>query len=105
MGKMVRIPAFAELIRALREGESISRTQRIPFSDGETNDTTGRVAKLRNTVNQSVSKARQDGSNFKVESGALITDDYSAMLIVVSVTRLGDDGGIVGEPDDEEMDI
>lgn len=107
MAKRIRIPAFAELVRALRPDESMSRTQRLPLNDDEPTDGKEALARLRNQVNQAVSKARRDdGSNFKVESGAFITDDYTAMIVTVAVTRLsGVAAASYQGEDDEEMDI
>ena len=98
MAKSENTLTFPSLVRSLAEGESTSRTKRVPVAGKEARDLNGVLAKLRNVVNQAVSKVRKeiDGSNFRVESGICLTDDKSAHLCVVSVTRFDAD---------EEVDI
>jgi hypothetical protein len=98
MAKTAINTSFPSLVKALTEGESTSRLRRVDVGTKEARDLNAVLGKLRNVVNQAVSKVRRDveGSNFRVESGICLTDDRSAHLCVVSVTRFDAD---------EEVDI
>jgi len=90
--------SFPALLKGLEEGESAGRIIRQPIEIGAS-DLNATLAKLRNQVNNAVSKARREipGSNFRVESGITLTDDNTAHLCVISVTRFDANG----DPDEE----
>ncbi len=80
--------SFPASVKALAIGESVSKSKRVPVGSKEARDLAGVLAKLRNVCNQAVSKVRSEtGSNFRVESGICLTDDKSAHLATVAVTR------------------
>lgn len=94
-------PSLPALVAALGRGESASKTRRVAVTDPEAKDLNAVMSKLRNTVNQAVVKAKKQGSNFRVESGAILTDDKSAFLCTVAVTRLD---GKKPKPDNDDND-
>jgi hypothetical protein len=87
------------LIKALGEGDTYSRSKRVPVGSKEAKDLNVVIGKLRNVVNQCVSRLRKEtGSNFRVESGIALTSDNTAHICIVAVTRMDDE-------DNEEVDI
>lgn len=80
------IPSFNAQLRELTKGRSVARVERLPLEDASTiNDT---LHRMRRTTNAAVSRIREStGSNFRVESGAMLTYEGDAVLAVVSVTR------------------
>jgi hypothetical protein len=98
MKKIKEAISTPQLIASLEEGDTFSRSKRIPVGSEEAKNLNAVLTKLRNNVNQGATRARAEtGSNFRVESGVMLTDDKTAHLCTVAVTRL--DG------DDEEVDI
>ncbi len=101
-------PSLPAFIAALGRGESASKTRRVAVTDPEAKDLNVVMSKLRNVVNQAVKKAKKEGSNFRVESGAILTDDKTAFLCTVAVTRL--DGKkpkpqVEDDDNDDDVDI
>lgn len=90
------------LVKGLAPGETFSRSERIEVASSHAKDLNGVLARLRNNMNQAVSKVRRtlDGSNFRVESGVCLTDDKTAHIATVAVTRMDD-----GSDDSDEVDI
>lgn len=84
------------LIKALDEGDTYSKTRRVAVGTKEAKDLNAVLFKLRNVVNQGVSRIRKEvpGSNFRVESGVALTDDKAAHLCVVGVTRIEDEEAV-----------
>ncbi len=90
-------------VRALAVSESFSLTKRYPIEDAATVDARKEMKQLRNILNQAASRNKADtGSNFRVESGAIITDDRSALILMACVTRMTP--GDVAPSDDDEDD-
>lgn len=101
--------SWAEMVRELEAGESLSRSKRISMEEATPDNVNEAVAVLRNSVNQGVSRIRTTtGRNFRVESTISPTDDRAAILCTVVVTRMD---GAEAEPadviegDDEDVDI
>lgn len=82
--------SFNEQLRRLKRGESLSRVERVPATDLCNEDITGRLSRMRKTLNAQVSKLRdgESGSNFRVESAVTLTNDNEALLAVVAITRI-----------------
>ena len=99
-------PSLPVLIASLGRGESASKTRRVGINEPEARDLNAVLSKLRNVVNQAVTKAKKQGSNFRVESGAILTDDKSAFLCTVAVTRLdGKKPKPEATEDEDDVDI
>jgi hypothetical protein len=83
-------PSFNAQVRALKKGESLAKVERISLGDPDTGAMVAEALfRLKRTVNSSVSKMREEtGSNFRVETGSLITHDNEAVVAVVTVSRL-----------------
>lgn len=97
--KRESVLSMPALVKSLEPGETYSRSKRVEVGSTEARDLNKVLAKLRNIVNQTVSKARAEtGSNFRVESGVCLTDDKAAHIATVAVTRFGDE-------DEDEVDI
>lgn len=87
--RSLTVPA---LVKGLAPGETFSKSRRVEVGSKEAKNLNGVLAKLRNVTNQAVSKIRSEtGSNFRVESGICLTDDKSAHLATVAVTRMDDE--------------
>jgi hypothetical protein len=83
------IPSFNAQLRALKKGESLAKAERFSIGDPDASNITDALSRMRRTINAAVSRIREaTGSNFRVESGALITSDNEAIVAVVSVSRL-----------------
>jgi hypothetical protein len=83
------IPSFNAQLRALRPGESLAKAERFTIGSPQASEVTDALSRMRRTVNAAVSRIREStGSNFRVESGAMITSDNEAVVAVVSVSRL-----------------
>lgn len=82
--------SFNEQLRRLKKGQSLSKVERVAVSDLCTENINERLARMRRTTNAQVSRIRdrESGSNFRVESAAILTNDNEAMLAVVAVTRV-----------------
>lgn len=80
------IPSFNAQLRGLAKGQSLAKAERFEMDEG--NAVTEALARMRRTVNAAVSRIREStGSNFRVESGAMLTDANDAVIAVVTVTR------------------
>ena len=84
------IPSFNAQLRALKRGESLAKVERFEIGSEEAANVNEALSRMRRTVNAAVSRIREalPGSNFRVESGAMITNDNEALVAVVSVSRL-----------------
>lgn len=97
---------WADQVRELEVGETLSRTKRIAVDEADTENVNEAIANLRNTVNQGVSKLRTStGRNFRTESTVAVTDDRAAFLCTVAITRLDGEGNEETEIDDDDVDI
>ena len=82
------IPSFNAQLRALKAGESLAKAERFTLGSKAATEVTDTLHRMRRTVNAAVSRIREStGSNFRVESGAMITSDNEAIVAVVSITR------------------
>lgn len=82
------IPSFNAQLRALSRGESLARAERFDIDEPPLSGINDILTKMRRGINAAVSRIREStGSNFRVESGVMITADNSAMIAVVTVTR------------------
>lgn len=82
------IPSFNSQLRALKRGESLARTQRFSIGAQAGTDINDALHTMRRSVNAAVSRIREStGSNFRVESGSMITNDNEAIHAVVTITR------------------
>ena len=102
--------SWAEMVRELEAGESLSRSKRISMEEATTENVNEAVAVLRNSVNQGVSRIRTTtGRNFRVESTISPTDDRAALLCTVVVTRMdgteAEPADVIEGDDDEDVDI
>lgn len=83
------LPSFNQQLRQLRRGDSHAKARRFPLGSPEAAEINETLSSMRRTVNSTVSRLREStGSNFRVESGSMITSDNEAILAIVSVTRL-----------------
>lgn len=79
-------------VRALAIGQTFSRSERVAVSDGEKATLDETISRLRNQVNQAVSKIRRGSENtYRVESTVALTDDRAAFICTVAVTRFTDE--------------
>lgn len=82
------IPSFNAQLRTLKKGESLAKAERFPIGDPDAGNVTEALSRMRRTINAAVSRIREaTGSNFRVESGAMITNDNEAIMAVVTVSR------------------
>lgn len=78
--------------RKLREGESVSRTVRIPVEEAA-DRVAEETSKLRNSMNQIAVRLRENKlRDYRVESTQGLTADASAVLVTVAITCLDDEG-------------
>ena len=82
------IPSFNAQLRALKKGESLAKAERFELGEEMAEPINDVLARLRRTVNAATSRVRATGSNFRVESGTMITNDNEAVIAVVTVTRI-----------------
>ena len=82
------IPSFNAQLRSLARGQSLARAERFEIDEPPASGINDVLMKMRRGINAAVSRIREStGSNFRVESGVMLTDDNSAMIAVVTVTR------------------
>ena len=88
--KNTTITAQAKL---LKEGESVSRSYRIPLEDLDTGRVGKKMASMRNSMNQIASRAREETERgYRVESGQFITHDGTAVVLTCVLTCMEDEG-------------
>lgn len=81
------------MAKKLKEGNSVSRTKRIPIEDLDSGTITKTLANMRNSMNQLAARAREETDrNYRVESGQFITYDGTAVMLVVVLTCMEDEG-------------
>lgn len=99
MAKAEAALSMPALVKALQPGETYARAKRVPVGSPDAANLNTIASKLRNVVNQTVSKARgETGNNFRVETGIVLTDDRQAHIVTVAATRFEDE-------DDDDVDI
>lgn len=83
------IPSFNAQLRSLKPGESLAKAERFEIGSPAATDINDTLQRLRRTINAATSRIREaTGSNFRVESGPLITSDNEAIIAVVVVSRI-----------------
>lgn len=86
-------PTISAMAKALKEGETVSRSKRIPLDDLDTKKVSRKLASMRNSMNQIASRAREATERgYRVESGQFITYDGTAIILVVTLTCMEDEG-------------
>lgn len=84
---------YIAMARKLREGESISRTRRVPVDGFGGNPPSKALSTLRNSMNQVAARARDaTGRGYRVESGHYMTYDGQAVMLNVVLTCMEDEG-------------
>lgn len=84
---------FTAMAKGLKEGETVSRSVRIPLNDIKLKKVAKTLAAMRNSMNQIAGRAREaTGSDFRVESGQFITYDGTAIMLTVTLTCMEDEG-------------
>lgn len=82
------IPSFNAQLRGLSRGESLARAERFEIDSPPSDGINDVLMRMRRGINAAVSRIREaTGSNFRVESGVMLTADNTAMIAVVTVTR------------------
>lgn len=85
--------SLAALVKELREGETVSRSVRIPLTDLTDESVAKKLASMRNSMNQTAGRVRESTERgFRVESGSFITSDNTAVMLVVTITCMEDEG-------------
>lgn len=81
------------MARRLKEGESTSRTKRVPLDQVDTKKIRSTLASMRNSMNQIAARTREATErDYRVESGHFLTHDGSAVMMVVTLTCMEDEG-------------
>lgn len=87
-----RVPgSMADQINTLESGKSVAVAERIPLDDSGAKSTImDSLSRMRSAQAAYVSRITEDLDlrEFKVESGTFLTDDKSAVIATVVVTRL-----------------
>lgn len=81
------------MAKALKEGETVSRSRRIPLDDLDTKKVSKKLSSMRNSMNQIAARAREATERgYRVESGQFITYDGTAIILTVALTCMEDEG-------------
>lgn len=81
------------MAKRLKEGDSVSRTKRVPIDELKPNTITKTLASMRNSMNQLAARAREETDRgYRVESGQFITNDGAAIMLTVVLTCMEDEG-------------
>lgn len=79
--------------KGLREGESVSRSKRIPLSEIDTKTLSKKLSSMRNSMSQIAARAREENERgFRVETGQFMTHDGTAVILTCVMTCLEDEG-------------
>lgn len=82
-----------EQAKELREGETLSRSERLSLEDLDGKEVKRTLAKMRNSMNQIAAKSREETERgYRVESGQFLTYDGSAVVLTVTLTCMDDEG-------------
>lgn len=86
----LRPDSLASRITELDVGETLSLSERLPVRSEALDLACNRArARLKNKVSPVVARARKaSGGTFTVETVAVQTHDFSAVIVTVAVTRL-----------------
>lgn len=81
------------LVKALREGESYSRSKRIELEGIDAAKVKRKLASMRNSMNQIAGRAREETERgYRIESGQFMTYDGTAIMLTVVATCMEDEG-------------
>jgi hypothetical protein len=81
---------ITSMAKQLKEGESVSRSKRIPLDELDPKKVSKKLASMRNSMNQIAARARE--ATGSVESGQFITYDGAAVVLTCVLTCMEDDG-------------
>lgn len=81
------------MAKALKEGESVSRSHRIPMDEYNPKSARRTMSKMRNSMNQLIGRVREATERaYRMDSGQFITHDGTALIMTVAVTCVEDEG-------------
>ena len=81
------------MAKQLKEGETVSRSKRIPLDELDTKKVSRKLSSMRNSMNQIAARAREATERgYRVESGQFVTYDGTAVMLVVALTCMEDEG-------------
>ncbi len=81
------------MAKQLKEGETVSRSKRIPLDELDTKKVSRKLSSMRNSMNQIAARAREATERgYRVESGQFVTYDGTAVMLVVTLTCMEDEG-------------
>lgn len=87
--------SMAEQIDRLAPGESVSTSKRFTIGEASTtaDEIKAEINSMRGSLGSYVSRVTQDGDGldmreYRTESGTYLTDDKSAVIATVALTRL-----------------
>lgn len=81
------------LAKELKEGESLSRSVRMPLEAITKRAISKKLSSLRNSMNQIAARAREATErDYTVESGQFIVYDGSAVVLTCVMTCMTDEG-------------
>ncbi len=84
---------FSAQARQIREGETISKVVRLPLDEHSARDVKRKLSSMRNSANQIATRAKEDTErDFRVETGQFIVNDATAIMLVVTITCMEDEG-------------
>jgi len=84
---------LSAMAKELREGESVSRTFRMPLESLNTKAVSKKLASMRNSMNQIAARAREATErDYRVESGSFNTHCGTAVMLVCVLTCMEDEG-------------
>ena len=84
---------FTAMAKELREGESVSRTVRIPLTDLKEKTITKTLGSMRNSMNQIAARAREATERgYRVESVSANTHCGTAVMLTCVLTCMEDEG-------------
>ena len=88
--------SFVGLVKYLAIGESAARAIRVPISSPNAEvEMRDAIVQLQTSTNAMVSRLRtKTGSEFRVDTGSYVTNDKSAVIANVCVTRITDEADI-----------
>lgn len=81
------------MAKELKEGESVSRSARIPVEEINTKKVKRKLNSMRNSMNQIATRVREmTERGYRVESGQFMTYDGTALMLTVVLTCMEDEG-------------
>lgn len=81
------------MAKELKEGESVSRSQRIPVDEITVKAVKRKLSAMRNSMNQIATRVRETTERgYRVESGQFMTYDGTALMLTVVLTCMEDEG-------------